>query len=175
MKSRSLAIPTTPTSDQAPDPPFRDRARSNWRRWRHQAHIRLPDPFASQDVLLAPIYSLALLHTSRPFAFTLHDLQEHYYPENFLPVATGLAASGLPRVCLPRARRVICESQHVKSDIIRFFGVPAERTAVIPAPPLRQFLVERATRIAGGTWPPQSARLFCFIPAQFWPHKNHLR
>jgi hypothetical protein len=43
-------------------------------------HIHLPDPFVSEDILLAPIYSLFLLHTSRPFAFTLHDLQEHYYP-----------------------------------------------------------------------------------------------
>ena len=36
----------------------------------HRMHVRLPDPFISQDVLLAPIYSLSLLHTSKPFAYT---------------------------------------------------------------------------------------------------------
>ena len=30
----------------------------------HRMHVRLKDPFVAQDVLLAPIYSLALLHTS---------------------------------------------------------------------------------------------------------------
>src|SRR5215475_2323380 len=46
-------------------------------------HIGLSDPFAAEDVLLAPIYSPSLLHTSKPFAYTLHDLQQLYYPKNF--------------------------------------------------------------------------------------------
>ncbi len=52
-------------------------------------HIRLADPFASQDVLLAPIYSLALLHTSKPFAYTLHDLQENILPREFFLAGNG--------------------------------------------------------------------------------------
>ena len=72
-------------------------------------HIRLPDPFMSQDILLAPIYSLALLHTSKPFAYTLHDLQENYYPENFSWWQRAWRYQVHSRL-LGRARRVICES-----------------------------------------------------------------
>ena len=49
----------------------------------HRLGVKLPDRFAGEDILLAPIYSLALLHTAKPFAYTLHDLQEKYYPQNF--------------------------------------------------------------------------------------------
>src|SRR3984893_375670 len=107
----------------------------------HRLHIRLPDPFASQDVLLAPIYSLALLHTSRPFAYTLHDLQERYYPENF-PWWLRAWRHQVYSQLLERTRRFICESQHVKMDIIRSFDVPEERTVVLVAPPLRQILAD---------------------------------
>ena len=141
----------------------------------HRMHIRLPDPFASEDILLAPIYSLALLHTSKPFAFTLHDLQESHYPENFpwwLRAWRYQVYSGL----LGRAKRVICESSYVKTDIIRTFGVSEELTVVIPAPPLRQFLAEQTDDQL------QAARIrlrlpekFLFYPAHFWAHKNHFR
>jgi glycosyltransferase involved in cell wall biosynthesis len=141
----------------------------------HRMHIRLPDPFVAEDILLAPIYSLALLHTAKPFAFTLHDLQESHYPENFpwwqrawrYQVYSGL---------LGRAARVVCESRYVKTDIIRTFGVSEELTVVIAAPPLRQFLAEqtddqlKAARIRLGL-----SERFLFYPAHFWAHKNHLR
>jgi glycosyltransferase involved in cell wall biosynthesis len=138
-------------------------------------HLDLPDRFLSQDVLLAPIYSLALLHTSKPFVYTLHDLQEFYYPENF---------SWWQRVwryqvhaqLLRRARRVICESRYVKSDIGRFFGAAEERATVITAPPLHQFSVseidDRRQDVKQRLKLPDR---FLFYPAQFWPHKNHLR
>ena len=44
-----------------------------------------------------------------------------------------------------QARRVVCESQYVKTDILRLFGTPAERIAVIAAPPLRQFVADEAS------------------------------
>lgn len=138
-------------------------------------HIRLPDPFISQDILLAPIYVLALLHTSRPFAYTLHDLQENYYPENFSRWQRVWRYQVHSRL-LGRARRVICESSCVKTDIIRYFGVPEDRVTVIAAPPLRQFLADetdeqlQATRVRL-----RLPEKFLFYPAQFWTHKNHLR
>ncbi len=77
---------------------------------------------------------------------------------------------------MARAKRVICESRQVKTDIVRFFGVADERAAVITAPPLRQFARDesedrlRAVRDRLGL--PEK---FLFYPAQFWVHKNHLR
>jgi len=107
----------------------------------HRMHIGLPDPFASQDILLSPIYSLSLLHTLKPFAYTLHDLQEKYYPENF-PLWLRAWRHQVYAALLGKARRVICESRYVRTDITRFFGVPEQRIAVIAAPPQRQFFVE---------------------------------
>ena len=141
----------------------------------HKIRLRLADPFAREDILLAPIYSPALLHTSKPFAYTLHDLQENYYPENFSRwqrVWRHQIHAGL----LARAGRVICESEHVKGDIVRSFGVPQSRIAVITAPPLRQLVADETAAYLQAT----RARLqlpekFLFYPAQFWVHKNHLR
>ena len=141
----------------------------------HRINLRLPDPFASQDIVLAPIYALALLHTAKPFAYTLHDLQEVHFPENFSR-AQRLWRYQLHSSLLKRASRVICESGHVKSDIVRLFGTDEQRVAVIPAPPQRQYLTELSDDAL------RAARLrlrlpdkFVLYPAHYWPHKNHLR
>jgi len=39
--------------------------------------------FSEVDKVIAPIYTTRLLASRRPFLFTLHDLQERYYPQNF--------------------------------------------------------------------------------------------
>ncbi len=124
---------------------------------------------------MAPIYSPALLHTSKPFAYTLHDLQEHYFPAEF-PRWQRAWRHHVHAQLLGRARRVICESQYVKTDIVRIFGVPEERTVVIAAPPLRQFVADetdhqlKAVRVRL-----QLPEKFLLYPAHFWAHKNHLR
>jgi glycosyltransferase involved in cell wall biosynthesis len=141
----------------------------------HRMRVRLPDPFVSQDVLLSPIYSLSLLHTSKPFAYTLHDLQESYFPENF-PWWQRVWRHQVYAQLSGRARRVICESQYVKTDIGRLFGVAQERIAVITAPPLRQVETEKPDdRLRSRRLRLQLPDNFLFYPAQFWPHKNHLR
>jgi len=138
-------------------------------------HVRLPDRFASQDILLAPIYSLAMLHTSKPFAYTLHDVQENYFPENF---------SRWQRVwryqvhaqLLARAARVICESSQVQADIIGTFGIAEQRTVVITAPPLQPLPADESDdRLHSVRIRLQLPDKFLFYPAQFWVHKNHLR
>jgi glycosyltransferase involved in cell wall biosynthesis len=138
-------------------------------------HVRLPDRFASQDILLAPIYSLALLHTSKPFVYTLHDVQENYFPENF---------SRWQRVwryqvhaqLLARAARVICESGQVKADIIGTFGIAEQRTVVITAPPLQPLPADASDdRLHSVRIRLLLPEKFLFYPAQFWVHKNHLR
>ncbi len=141
----------------------------------HRARVRLPDPFISQDIVLAPIYSLALLHTAKPFAYTLHDLQEKYYPENFSFWRRAWRHQVHSQL-LQRAHRVICESRYVKTDIVRFFGIPEARAAVMPAPPQQQFFAEQdEDRLRAVRTRLQLPGKFLFYPAQFWPHKNHLR
>jgi glycosyltransferase involved in cell wall biosynthesis len=141
----------------------------------HRMHVRLPDPFIAQDVLLSPIYALSLLHTSKPFAYTLHDLQENYFPENF-PWWQRVWRHQVYAQLSGRARRVICESQYVKTDIVRLFGTPEEQIAVLAAPPLRQLVTDEPDdRLQAMRVRLQLPDRFLFYPAQFWPHKNHLR
>ena len=137
--------------------------------------ISLPDTFADEDVLIAPTYCLALLHTGKPFAYTLHDLQEFYYPQNFSLLRRAFRRSVYLRLS-KRSRRIVCESEYVKSDIVRLLDVAAEKVAVITAPPLRQPLAEfglaQLKEVGARLGLPDR---FVFYPAQFWPHKNHLR
>jgi glycosyltransferase involved in cell wall biosynthesis len=141
----------------------------------HRGRVRLPDPFAWEDIILAPIYSLALLHTSKPFVYTLHDLQERYYPENFSWWQRAWRHQVHSQL-LQRTQRVICESRYVKTDLVRFFGIPEERAVVMPAPPQQQFVAEpNEDHLRAVHARLQLPEKFLFYPAQFWPHKNHLR
>ena len=137
--------------------------------------VKLTDPFAAEDILLAPIYSLALLHTAKPYAYTLHDLQEKHYPGNF-SIWQRAWRHQIHAQLLRRARHVICESSYVRADIIRYFGIDEGRIAVIVAPPQGQFESEMDTQqIEAARERMGLPARFLFYPAQFWPHKNHMR
>ena len=164
---RTLGFPISPFSESRKD---QLRALAAYR-----LGVRLSDPFASEDVLLAPIYALTLLHTSKPFAFTLHDLQERYYPENF-SLLQRTWHHQVYVALLARACRVICESRYVQADIVRFFGIDKEKVAVTAAPPQKQFFNSQSgEQLAAARARLKLPEKFLFYPAQFWAHKNHLR
>jgi glycosyltransferase involved in cell wall biosynthesis len=131
---------------------------------------------AEVEKVIAPIYSTYLLLSSRPFAFTLHDLQERYYPENF-SIAQRLWRRTLNGALARRAARIVCETGYVKDDIVRFCGVPAKKVVVVPTCPITTQMQEElpAQRLDEVCAKLQLPDQFIFYPAQFWPHKNHLR
>jgi glycosyltransferase involved in cell wall biosynthesis len=130
--------------------------------------------FGREHILLAPVCSPYLLHTRKPFAFTLHDLQDRYYPEYFTVMQRRWRKFLYSRV-LARAEHVLCESNFVRNDITQFFGVKRERITVIPAPPIdypdRSAITSSLQAIKEKYSLPSQ---YFFYPAQFWPHKNHL-
>lgn len=139
--------------------------------------LRLPraELFAREDFLLAPRYSPLLLHTRRPFAFTLHDLQERHYPQYF-SLAERLWRRYVYHRAGARARAVCCESRFVRDDIVRFVGVPPEQVHVITAPAVTMAAeTVTADRIARLRERHGLRAQYFFYPAQFWPHKNQLR
>ena len=134
------------------------------------------DYFTDVDKVISPVYSMTLLVCGRPYAFTLHDLQEKYYPENFSRL-TRIWRSLSNRLLTRKAACIICESMFVQRDIVKFFGVPEKKIAVIPAPPIAM-LCESANDESDALVVRQKFDLplqYIFYPAQFWPHKNHLR
>lgn len=132
--------------------------------------------FTEVEKVIAPIYSTYLLLSPRPFAFTLHDLQERHYPENF-NIAQRFWRRTVYGALARRAARIVCESGYVKEDIVRFCGVPAKKVAVVPAPPVTTHMQEElpAQRLDEVCAKFELPDQFIFYPAQFWPHKNHLR
>lgn len=140
------------------------------------ARVKRDALFDRVDMVVSPIYSTYLLMTRRPFVFTLHDLQEKYYPNNFTTIQR-IWRDMTNRLLVRRAAAVICESNYVKQDIVRFFRAQEQKIFVVPAPPAitfrkNDFSSERLDRVREKYCLPQK---YLFYPAQFWPHKNHLR
>ncbi len=139
------------------------------------ARIAVDDPFKAEDLLIAPAYSPVLLHTSVPFAFTLHDLQERYLPHNFTYLQRAWRRFLQDRLCR-KATRIICESAFVQRDIVRFFDVEAAKVAMLPSPPVLSTGCDLGPaaieRVKAKYRLPER---FVFYPAQFWAHKNHAR
>jgi glycosyltransferase involved in cell wall biosynthesis len=128
------------------------------------------DLFSESTIVVAPIHSLLLLIARRPFIFTLHDLQERYFPQNF-SVSVRMWRRLINSLLTRRADAIVCESTYVKNDIVKFLGTIAGKVSVLPAPP-----------ILASPEPPDEprsaiviAKPYVFYPAQFWPHKNHIR
>lgn len=134
------------------------------------------DPLGAVDKVIAPVHSSILLLSTRPFAFTLHDLQERHYPENF-GWATRLWRYLINRALTACAAKIICESIFVKRDIVRFFSVPVDHVAVVPAPPISMLRDSREGNEALAELRRTLDLPDCYVlyPAQFWPHKNHRR
>lgn len=138
--------------------------------------LRGIDRFEGADCVIAPIYSTILLATKKPFVFTLHDLQEKHYPEHF-GLATRAWRHLTNRLLTARAARIVCESRFVGNDIVAHFGVPSSRIEVVPAPPIASI---RDGHLSDAEIAAVKTKLglpdqYVFYPAQFWPHKNHLR
>jgi glycosyltransferase involved in cell wall biosynthesis len=132
--------------------------------------------FNSVDKLIAPVYSIYLLVCGRPFAFTLHDLQERYYPDNF-SFLTRLWRKIINSILSARAEHIICESKFVRRDIIHYLRVPEDKVTVVPGPPISMlrdntFKSDDIKSVRAKFGLPMR---YIFYPAQFWPHKNHLR
>ena len=134
------------------------------------------NPFAGIDVILAPVHSAILLVCGRPFVFTLHDMQERYYPQYF-SLTVRIWRRLINWTLTTRAQRVICESTFVQKDIVRFIGIQADKVLVIPAPPITTLRddVGDEVSLTAVRQKFDLPKSYVFYPAQFWPHKNHLR
>jgi len=131
---------------------------------------------ASVDAFFAPsVLPYPQLFFDKPYLVTLHDLQERHYPE-FFSARERLQRWATHRAVSRRARRIVCESQFVKRDLMRFLAVDESRVEVVPAPPPAALHESRpgAEEIARVRHQRGLESDYIFYPAQLWPHKNHL-
>ena len=133
------------------------------------------DLFKTENLIIAPIFSPALLATRTPFVFTLHDLQEYYYPKNFSWLQRKFRYF-INASLLNRSSKVICESIYVKNDIIKIFNCAPKNIEVLPSPPqnINYNITEVDTKNTLGNYN-LIKDSYIIYPAQFWKHKNHIK
>lgn len=135
------------------------------------------DKFSDIDMFLSPaISAYPHFYMNKSFIFTLHDMQERYYPE-FFSRYERLMRWLNNRTLARSADRIICESNFVKNDIVKFTGVNEGKISVIQSPPPENFLNykfenEQFAKVKEKYNLPEK---FIFYPAQCWFHKNHIK
>lgn len=133
------------------------------------------------DLMIYPISTSLSFETRIPYILTIHDLQHRLQPEFPEVSANGEweAREYLFRNGIRHATLLLAESESGKEDILTFYGeygVPADRIKVLPLLP--SINLNRDVGAAELQRVKQKYRLsdrYFFYPAQFWPHKNHLR
>jgi len=135
------------------------------------------EKFNDIDLFICPTTSLYPHYfLDKPFLFTLHDLQERYFPK-FFSISERLKRYIIKKNLSITSAGIICESNSVKNDIINFFGLPEEKIHVVQAPPPQKFLnynFEKKT-FAKVRSKYHLENNYLYYPAHTWYHKNHLR
>lgn len=133
--------------------------------------------FDDIDLILSPCVSeYPHFYLKKNFVFTLHDMQEKYYPD-FFPRYIRFTRWLYNRTLIKSAKGIICESEFVKTDLLKFTAADEANIFIIPSPPPEDFLrfaiKEDQFRIVKEKY--QLPGRFVFYPAQCWEHKNHIR
>lgn len=115
-----------------------------------------------------------------PYVMPIHDLQHRLQPQ-FPEVSAGREwehREYLYRNAIRFGTTILADSQVGKEDILNCYPEYAspECIEVLPYPPIQTLAVDdvesERERVRGAFGLPER---FFFYPAQFWPHKNHLR
>jgi len=126
---------------------------------------------AGIDLLYSP--SPWIPQVDVPFVVTCWDLQHRvqpYFPEVSRLGWTWDERDKHYRSTLPRASAVVVGTQIGKTEVERFFAVDPQRIEVIPFSVPATIAECRCVR---PDWAP--TKPFVVYPAQFYPHKNHIR
>jgi len=127
------------------------------------------------DLWFCPFMHALPIDAGVPVVNTIPDLQHEYYPEFFHEHELTMRQLGYQYSCRAAAA-TIGISRHVADDIVRLYGVPAEKVFAIPLAldPFMQAIQGDVQRLVA------EVRLkyrldgeFVFYPANAWPHKNH--
>lgn len=147
---------------------------------------RLPRPLAlclpnirtlrslGADVLFSPLQSGAFHEPGLPHVAIAYDLQELSHPEHFDAIERRRRASF--RADLARCARVVAISATTRDDLVERARLRFERISVVhPAGPSQRVALDRSTLSDGLAGLGLKPGDFALYPANFWPHKNHVR
>ena len=132
--------------------------------------------FKDIDLIVSPIASVyPHIYLNIPFVFTLHDLQEEYYPQ-FFSKKNSFLEGYIILDCVKKAESIICESNYVKNDIIQFYKVPEDKICIVESPPPNSFINSKILKHKNKTVIEKYKlpKEYLYYPAQTWYHKNHI-
>ena len=127
---------------------------------------------ANSDLIYTPTVSLLSFDYRKPTLLSMHDIQYLHYPEFFSwpqrrsrQIACALSAR--------HASYFQASSEFIRRDLLTHFPeIAAEQIVVIPeGVTLGVFSNPRDTHVSERHRLPER---FLLLPAQLWPHKNHL-
>lgn len=138
--------------------------------------------FLAQNVklMIYPTSNVLSFKTMIPYIFAVHDLNHRIYTE-FPEVSSPNEWKGREYVFsngIKNATLILVDSEVGKEDVLRFYEktkVKENRINILP------FLYANYIKVYPGKNQKGLQKLFklpkayIFYPAQFWPHKNHLR
>lgn len=111
--------------------------------------------------------------TQVPSIYHPHDLQHVHLPQFFSRRERAKREAMLGTFC-KQARVVSVTSSWVKQDVMRHFGLPDEKVAVVPLTgALSAYPTPSEGDLAAVRAKFSLPEAFAFYPAQTWPHKNH--
>ena len=131
-------------------------------------------PDIDVDFIISPTITLLPYHMKKPYIVTIHDFQHKYYPE-FFTIKEKISREIVYRTG-KKANLVICESNYVKHDIMKFLNIDKNKIKVLPSPPpsylqTMEINNENLLTLREKYNLPEG---YIFYPAQFWHHKNHI-
>ena len=112
--------------------------------------------------------------TRRPYVFEPHDVQQHHFPEFFPPDVLAWRRKAYAEG-IGKAAFVVCGTWWTKQDIMRWYGVGADKVAVIPRSSTMARTEVTAARAAELATAAELPERFMLYPAMTFAHKNHLR
>ncbi len=131
--------------------------------------------FFDIDILISPFVTPYVYFTNKPYIVTIHDMQERYFPKFFSFKERFIRYINKKRLA-QNSEFILCESNYVKNDIIKFLNISQQKIKVLPSPPTNKFLEfkyneKKAKEVIKKYNLPNK---YIFYPAQYWYHKNHL-
>lgn len=112
--------------------------------------------------------------TSVPDIYQVYDLQHLHLPHFFTP-RERLARETRERAFCREASLVTVSSAWGKEDLVRQYGVPGQKVAVVPfAPALDAYAGPSEAETAATRTKYSLPEEFLLYPAQTWAHKNHI-
>lgn len=127
------------------------------------------------EVLHSPVQLFTKLDFRVPAVLNLHDLQHLHHPEHFSAGELDTRHRVWARSA-SLANAIIVSSDFVRQDLVARLALPTSKIHTVPISwnPAVEAGLQRFTAEAARGHYGLPAR-YAYYPAQFWPHKNHVR